>query len=112
MAHDVTVDLGTYTISRYLDKKFALAVTVSMSLCLPKEHPSVQTAAELREKVTAGSLWISRAGSCIFELSVDFDDPPDDDLRENLEHMVVDAFETFPVRETRVTARVSLADRM
>lgn len=111
MPHDVTLNLGTYTISSNLDKKFVLAVAASISLSLPEEYPDVQTAAELCEKVRAGSLWITRAGSCNFELGVDFNSLPSDDHRDRLENMVIGAFETFPVRERRAAADVSLTDR-
>lgn len=105
MPHDVTVDLGNYTILSNLDKNLVLTITASMSLSLAEEHLEFSTAAELREKVKAGSLWITRAGSCNFELRADFNDLPSHGLSEHLEHMVVDAFETFPVREERITAK-------
>lgn len=111
MAQDVTLDLGTYEISNDMDQKLVLAVTTSMSLSLPAGHAGDLTAAQIREQVKAGSLWIARAGSCNFELGIDFHGLFDDGLRENLERMVIGAFENFPVRELYGMAKGMTADR-
>lgn len=111
MAQDVTLDLGTFEISNDVDRKLVLAVATSMSLSLPAGHAGDPTAAQLREQVRAGSLWIARAGSCNFELGINFHSLLDDGLREGLERMVIGAFESFPVREFRGTAMGMTADR-
>lgn len=98
MARDVSVDLGTFSISSSLNRKFVLTVRTSILISLPDTHSRPPTAFELRDQVKAGSLWITRAGSCIFELSIRFEDPLNDNLREDLEHMIIGAFEALPVR--------------
>lgn len=103
MARDVTIDLGLFSISNYLDKNFALTVTASLSLSLWEDRPDTPTATELCDQVKAGSLWITRAGSCNVEFSVLFDDFLDVDVLESLEHTVIRAFEGFPVRASQFT---------
>lgn len=97
MVQDVTVDLGSFSISSYLDKNFVLAVSTSALLSMPAQYPNIHTAADLRDQVQAGSLWIARAGSCHIELSIAFGDSLKDGSREHLQRMFVEAFEHFPV---------------
>lgn len=112
MAQDVILDLGTYEISNDVDQKLVLAVTTSMSLSLPAGHADDPTAAELHEQVRAGSLWFTRAGSCNFELGISFHALLGDGVREDLERMVISAFERFPVGELYGTVKDMTADRI
>lgn len=97
MAEDVTVDLDSFSISSYLDKNFVLTVSTSMLISVPGHDPHNPTAAELRDRVQAGSLWITRAGSCRIDLSIAFRGSLEGGLRERLQHMIIEAFEDFPV---------------
>lgn len=111
MVRDVSVDLETFTLSSSLDKSFVLAVRTSILLSLPDDHSGAPTASELRDQVKTGSLWITRAGSCTFALSIHFEDPLTDNVREDLEHTIVGAFEAFPVSQFyHVYESSSLAD--
>lgn len=94
MARCTTISLGHFSISSYLDKNFVLAVETSVTLSLPDGHHAM-SAADLRGEVRAGSLWVTRAGSCRFELSVGFEGLDEDGLREDLEHRVIRAFESL-----------------
>lgn len=95
----VTVDLGNFTIRSYLDMHFLLTVSSAMLLVLPEDypHPQVPTAAELRDQVRAGSIWITGAGSCHFELNIGLGDSLNPNLQDQLQHMILEAFEAFPV---------------
>lgn len=109
MARDMTFDLGTFSIASYIDKHFVLTVTTSVSVSLSDDYPGVLTAAELCNQVKAGSLWITRAGSCNVKLSIVFDDFLDDDFRVTLEHMVTESFEKFPVRAFHIISPTIVA---
>lgn len=97
MAQDVTFDLGSFSLSSYLDENFVLTVSTSILMSVPVQHPGICTATNLRDQVQAGLLWVTRAGSCLIELSIDFEDSLESDTRKSLQCMVVEAFEIFPV---------------
>lgn len=109
MAHEVTVDLGSFTISSHTDENLCLTVSSAMSLSLPGNLSSVPTAFELWDQVKAGLLWITRAGSCRFALSIYFDELANDLHHANLQdrgrEMVKEAFQTFPVSQFAIFSR-------
>jgi hypothetical protein len=97
MAHEVTVDLGNFAISSHLDTNFVLTLSISMLLSLPDQYSGAPTAAALSNQVKAGLLWITGAGSCQFELNIGLTDSLQPGSREQLQRIIVDALETFPV---------------
>lgn len=109
MAHEATVDLGSFTISSHTDEGFCLTVSTAMSLSLPDNLPSVPTAVELWDQVKDGLLWITRAGSCRFALSIYSEELADDldhaDLHDREREMVMEAFQTFPVSQSAICSR-------
>ncbi|ROV97703.1 hypothetical protein VMCG_07364 [Cytospora schulzeri] len=100
MAQDVTVDLGSFTICSHTDEDFCLTVSTTVSLSLPDSFASSPTAIELRDQVKAGSLWVTRAGSCRFDLSIYFEELGDDlrytDMQDRRRETVMEAFQAFP----------------
>lgn len=109
MAQDVTVDLGSFTISSHIDSDLCLTVSTDISLSLPDNLPSVPTAVELWDQVKAGLLWITRAGSCHFELSIHFEELAEQlfhaDLQDQRREMVMKAFQAFPVSQPAICSR-------
>lgn len=101
MAQDVTVDFGSFTISRQTDKSLCLTVSTVISLSLPDNLPTVPTAVELWDQVKTGSLWLTRAGSCRFELSTNFEELDTTtlcaDFQVKQRRTAIQAFQTFPV---------------
>lgn len=97
MVQEVTVDLGNFSIYSHLDTDFVLHLTTSMLLYLPDQYSEAPTATELGDQVKAGLLWITGAGSCQFELNIGLTDSLQPGSREQLQRMIVDAFEAFPV---------------
>lgn len=97
MAQEVDVDFSSFSISSYLDKNFVLDVSTSALLSVPVQCSSISTAADLRDQVQNGSLWIARAGSCHIELSIGFGGSLNDGPQEDIQRMCVEAFENFPV---------------
>lgn len=97
MAQDVIVDLGSFSISSHLDTNFVLTLSTSVLLSYPERCPEPPTAAELRDQVKAGLLWITRAGSCQVELNIGLGDSLEPGSLEQLQRMIVEAFEDFPV---------------
>lgn len=84
-----------------------LVVTASANLFFSEGCPDVRTAAELGEKVRAGCLWITRGSSCSFELRVAFEDLIRKHQQENLDHVVITAFEALPVSSVSPFSAVS-----
>lgn len=109
MAQDVTVDLGSFTISSHTDKDFCLTVSTAMSLSLPGSLSTNPTAVEILDQVKAGLLWITRAGSCRIKLSICFEELADDshssDLHDRAREMVMEAFQAFPVSQFAICSR-------
>lgn len=103
MAHDVTVDLGSFTICSHTDNNLLLTVSTVIVLSLPDNPSLVPTAVELWDQVKAGLLWITRAGSCCFNLSIYLEGLGDDlrhaDLQDRRRQTVVEAFQAFPAWE-------------
>lgn len=98
MARDVTIDLGNFNLASYLDENFVLAVSTSITLCLPEQYSGIPTASELFDQVKLGKLWTTRAGSCHLKLGVGFEAYTG--FEGDMENMVIRAFETFPVSKT------------
>lgn len=103
MAHDVTVDLGSFTICSHTDNDLCLTVSTAITLSLPDNPSLVPTAVELWDQVKAGLLWITRSGSCRFNLSIYLEGLGDDsrhaDLQDRRRQIVVEAFQAFPAWE-------------
>lgn len=99
MARHVTFDSGSFTISSYLDKNFVLAVSTRMTLAVPAPFVNISTVVDLRDQVQNGSLWIARAGACHIELDIGFGESFEDEIKEALKHMCIQAFEDFPVSQ-------------
>lgn len=110
MAQDVTVDLGSFTICSHTDKDLCLTVSTAMSLSLPDNPSLAPTAVELWDQVKAGLLWITRAGSCRFHLSIYLGELGDDlrhaDLQDRSRQTVIEAFQAFPVSQSAMFSRV------
>ncbi|KAJ0125167.1 hypothetical protein J7T55_006511 [Diaporthe amygdali] len=97
MASDKIVDVGSFSIASNIDMNFALTVSTSMSLALPEHFPENLTATDLRDKVQAGALWITRAGSCRLTLAVHFEDPADMFVHGHAQRkqIAIEAFQSF-----------------
>lgn len=107
MVHNVTVNLGSFTISNNTDEKYRLSVSTDMSFSYPDNLPVISTAVELWNQVKDGSIWITRAGSCRFKLNIYFEETAGDVLHANLHaqrrEAVEVAFQTFPVSQPVIT---------
>lgn len=101
MVQNVTVGLDSFTISNEVDRSLCLTVSTELSLSLPDRSPGTLSAAELWDEVRAGALWITRAGSCRFELSILFEDLGDETFdtrsQDQRRQAAMEAFQFFPV---------------
>lgn len=95
MDRETKIDLGSYNIASYLDERFVLVASTSLTLRLPEQYSSIRTAADIHENVKRGKLWAMRASSCRLELCLHFETSvaPPDEVQDTL----VAAFETCPV---------------
>lgn len=99
MAPDKTVDIGSFSIASKLDKEFVLNVSTSMSLSLPEHLSENLTAIDLRNKVKAGDLWLTRASSCRLILAIHFEHPTETSVHGDaqIRQIAIDAFQSLPV---------------
>lgn len=100
MARDESIDLDTFKASSYLDPNFVLTVQPCALVSLPDALHGHLSAEELRDRVKSGSVWVTRAASCYFELKADFEGFPSGAVHEDLVHVVIKAFESLPVSAT------------
>lgn len=98
------IDLGGCNVVSYLDERFVLAVSSSVTLSLPEQYSAVQTAPELRDYVKRGKLWVTRASSCQLDLSLRFDTC--DGSREGMKANLLDIFEACPVRQPHTSQNI------
>lgn len=93
---ETTIDLGSSGVASYLDERFVLVVSTSLTVRLPAQFAAaVRTAAELRDHVSQGKLWAVRASSCRLDLGLRFD--ADAGFRQGRQHSLLSAFEASHV---------------
>lgn len=96
MHRETKIDLGSLNIASYLDERFILVVSTSVTLHLPEQYAStVRTATDLRDHVKQGLLWAARASSCKIDLHLHF--KAFAGSRKGLEDALLAAFEHCPV---------------
>lgn len=96
MGRETKIDLGSFTIASYLDERFVLAVSTSVTLRLPEQYAStVRTAIDLRDHIKQGNLWAARASACKIDLYLGFEAYAGS--REGMQDTLLAAFEDCPV---------------
>lgn len=108
MPQDIALELGSFSISANVDKNFVMTITSCASLSLPDDYIGPSTGYQLRDEVKAGELWVTRAGSCHFNLAVSFEGLCSFALQEDGRNRVITAFESSPVSPQSIDWHLAL----